>query len=438
MSRTWTALALCLGLIAPLGALATEIGTVAASNTQIDGTPPNAPTRTLQLSDRLSLDERVVSSATGNGQFLFDDQTSLTIAPNTDIVLDSYVYDPARDAGDIAVSFNKGVMRFIGGRISKSSDATVTTPVATIGIRGGIALMQMTSDTDLTVTHVAGEYTKVTSGGSTLTLSRTNATATVQQGQPPVYVGVASSGEIGALYDALQGDGDGGSTNAGGVPGSGLAGLGDDSTAAGLPPVATDGAAPEDVETLDNNFNISGLEPADQNLRVQNETFIRDTAENAGGVVVPIGGEGLVRGQLIWRNTSDLDLHLFLPDGAGEVFFGNPSITFNDGGATATLDADNLGGVVNVQPDQRVENIAVTGTNIPAGTYTFIVDNFSNRGNAVTDFELITTGNGRDFTSTRGSLGAGEESPGIPVVSPGGQFEPPSAGGADNTRSPGS
>jgi hypothetical protein len=32
---------------------------------------------------------------------------------------------------------SKGVMRFVGGQISHSSGATVTTPVATIGVRGG-------------------------------------------------------------------------------------------------------------------------------------------------------------------------------------------------------------------------------------------------------------------------------------------------------------
>ena len=43
-----------------------------------------------------------------------------------------------------------------------------------------------------------------------------------------------------------------------------------------------------------------------------------------GGVFVPVGGDGVIRGQLVWTSNADLDLHLILPDNQ-EVFFANPN-----------------------------------------------------------------------------------------------------------------
>ena len=76
------------------------------------------------------------------------------------------------------------------------------------------------------------------------------------------------------------------------------------------------------------------------------------TSSSGGGGFIPVGGTGVIRGQLIWTTSADLDLHLTLPD-EQEVFFGNPHVTFNSGKATATLDHDNLGGIIDAPPDKR-------------------------------------------------------------------------------------
>ncbi len=139
--------------------MATDIGSVAAVNTDVTGTPPTAAKRFLNITDDVVLDEQIISSETGNAQLLFLDQTSLTVSPKSEIVLDRYVYDPGQGAGDIAVGMTKGVLRFIGGRITKNSEATVRTPITTIGIRGGIMLL-VVSDNMVRVVHTAGDYTR--------------------------------------------------------------------------------------------------------------------------------------------------------------------------------------------------------------------------------------------------------------------------------------
>jgi uncharacterized protein YfaP (DUF2135 family) len=117
----------------------------------------------------------------------------------------------------------------------------------------------------------------------------------------------------------------------------------------------------------------------------------------SGGGFVNVGGTGAIRGQLIWQTAADLDLHLTLPDNQ-HVFFANRTASFNGGAATATLDTDNRGNVISVPPDQRVENIAVTGT--PAsGIYSFFVHSFSTP-NPSDPCTLLVTGNGGLTTQT--------------------------------------
>jgi hypothetical protein len=146
------------------------------------------------------------------------------------------------------------------------------------------------------------------------------------------------------------------------------------------------------------------------------------------GVLVGIGGNGLIRGQLVWALTNDLDLHM-LPPGATigsplEVAFFRRNVTFNGGGALAQLDKDNLGGQIDAPPNLRVENIVVTGTAIPAGAFQFFVVNYSANGNASTPFTLTLTGNGGATVQTiTGNLQTtGQQSPIYTVTSPGGSF----------------
>jgi hypothetical protein len=72
---------------------------------------------------------------------LFLDQTTLSLAPNTTIVLDRFVFDPDRGTGEIGLQLTEGALRFIGGTLSRQQDAVIRTPTSTIGIRGSSALI---------------------------------------------------------------------------------------------------------------------------------------------------------------------------------------------------------------------------------------------------------------------------------------------------------
>lgn len=73
---------------------------------------------------------------------LFLDQSSLTIGPDAEITIDEFVYDPATKQGKISLNLVKGLVRVVGGDISKTNETLVKTPVGTIGIRGGITMAE--------------------------------------------------------------------------------------------------------------------------------------------------------------------------------------------------------------------------------------------------------------------------------------------------------
>ncbi|MEX2520118.1 MAG: FecR domain-containing protein [Paracoccaceae bacterium] len=411
LSAALTALVLCASPLA-----ATEIGIMGASNPDILGTPPTASERLLVLGDAVFQNEEIVSGPDGLGFAMFPDQTTLTIAPNSRLVLDRYVYDPDTGAGEIGVSLVAGAVRFIGGRISKSSDAVIKTPVGTIGIRGGTAIVAAGPDGDTTVTFIAGEYARATSGGDELFISRASGQARLD-GSSATYLGVADMATTAALSGRFRTPGDGGAPAARARGSSG--GLAEvNSFAAGgvsAATVSTTGLYLDSSESLHDVFDISAVQALDQSIFFSDADNLNLVTE--GTDFVDVGGDGLVRGQLVWQDFSDLDLHLILPNGAGEVAFFNREIFFNDGGAVARLDIDNLGGVINAQPDKRIENIVVTGENIPPGRYLFFVDAFSISGPGPTAYTLTVSGDGgASIQRQEGALGPGQDGPPLTVI----------------------
>jgi len=94
--------------------------------------------RTLRVGVDMEADEKVTTKENDRAHLVFLDGTSLTVGPNSSLVIDKYVYDPEKKTGEMALTVSKGTLRFVGGVISKKSEVKVTTPSASMGIRGGI------------------------------------------------------------------------------------------------------------------------------------------------------------------------------------------------------------------------------------------------------------------------------------------------------------
>ncbi|MFG1349123.1 FecR domain-containing protein [Xanthobacter autotrophicus] len=168
-----------LALIAATGpvlAQSPSVGTAAAVNPRSTG----SGTRTLELGSNIVHRERIETSASGSVQVLFVDKTTLNIGPNSNLLIDEFVYDPNAKKGSMAISLTKGAVRFVGGNASHTDGAEVKTPVATIGIRGGVAaILHRDGETQailqfgtLTIVGPSGETVVVRRPGFMVTVSR--------------------------------------------------------------------------------------------------------------------------------------------------------------------------------------------------------------------------------------------------------------------------
>lgn len=157
----FSAFVLALLTTVPVWAQSIDIGRVSAVNPAAAGRRPTAPPQVLQIGYNVQQNERITTDAGGRAHLMFVDQSAITVGPNSDIVLDRFVFDPARDTGALAVTAARGALRFIGGRVSKSGDVTITTPVGTAGIRGGVSIVQVIDERSALFVHIYGQSTRI-------------------------------------------------------------------------------------------------------------------------------------------------------------------------------------------------------------------------------------------------------------------------------------
>ena len=77
---------------------------------------------------------------TGNGKvgIEFIDNTRVDVTEHSKLLIDEFVYDPNTKKGKLSLKAKLGTVRYASGQIAKNSatDVLITTPTATIGVRG--------------------------------------------------------------------------------------------------------------------------------------------------------------------------------------------------------------------------------------------------------------------------------------------------------------
>lgn len=94
----------------------------------------------------------------------FVDGTTLTLGPNADVVIDEFVYNPNGGKNSAALRVTAGAARFVAGALEQvggTEAIKVSTPVATIGIRGTDFFIEM-QDQHLSVALFSGYRVAVT------------------------------------------------------------------------------------------------------------------------------------------------------------------------------------------------------------------------------------------------------------------------------------
>ncbi len=108
--------------------------------------------------DEVFQNAKVYTKEYGSMEVLLDDGTSLTVAPNSSVTIDEYVYAGRQSTGSLSLSLAKGAVRFVSGRMTSDS-YKVTTQVATIGVRGTTFWLNERPDGNLEVWTLDGTVT---------------------------------------------------------------------------------------------------------------------------------------------------------------------------------------------------------------------------------------------------------------------------------------
>jgi hypothetical protein len=188
----------------PAGAAETRIGAATAVIPDTSGTLITGVAVTVLDGSDVFKQQRVLTEAQGRAQLAFLDGSALTVGPNSDVTLDEFVFDPDAGRGSARVVAAKGVLRYVGGKISKTTDVAITTPSATIGIRGGIVVVDIDAGGRTNAYFLYGERMSMTANGITQVAQRPGSVISLTPGQPPAPARLASFGEMRQALNGLQ------------------------------------------------------------------------------------------------------------------------------------------------------------------------------------------------------------------------------------------
>lgn len=176
------AVAAARGLL-PAPALAQQVGVATAVNPTTESTNPGATPVNLTVGANIVHKERIHTTPAGSVQLLFLDKSTLSIAPNTDLVIDKYVYDPKSNSGHMLANLAAGALRFVGGALSHQGEASITTQDAAIGIRGGTVTVVHGPNGTKVIDHFG--IITIRNGAGIVTLSRPDFFVTVVNWNTP-------------------------------------------------------------------------------------------------------------------------------------------------------------------------------------------------------------------------------------------------------------
>ncbi|MGC2857435.1 FecR domain-containing protein [Novispirillum sp. DQ9] len=140
-----------------------------SSTRAISGAPTN--TTAVVLGDAVRAGEEFRTGPDGIIHILFLDQSSITLGPDSSLVLDTFTHDEATRSGKIVMTLHEGSVRIVGGANSKGNATEIRTPDSTVGILGGISIVE-TRGQQTNATFLFGQQMRVSNGTGTQTVTR--------------------------------------------------------------------------------------------------------------------------------------------------------------------------------------------------------------------------------------------------------------------------
>ncbi|MEH6405087.1 MAG: FecR domain-containing protein, partial [Sneathiella sp.] len=144
-----------------LGAVVGTIETIEGSATvrHTDGT-----SEVLQPGSDIYKDDIIETGGDGTLGLLMVDGSVLGVGPGSRMAIDNFAYDASTSDGNLGLSFLKGTVSFLSGKIAKNDydDVDIKVPFGSIGIRGTEFVVEIAADGAATVSVIDGRvYTAI-------------------------------------------------------------------------------------------------------------------------------------------------------------------------------------------------------------------------------------------------------------------------------------
>ena len=134
----------------PIGKVVTTSGSVTVEHASAVVVQANLPAASgvgqTKLGDLVYKADVVQTGADGKVGITFTDGTAFNLSSNARMVLDEFVYDPNGKSNSTLFSLTKGTFTFVAGKVAKTGDMKIETPVATMGIRGTTPHVEISDD----------------------------------------------------------------------------------------------------------------------------------------------------------------------------------------------------------------------------------------------------------------------------------------------------
>jgi hypothetical protein len=134
----------------PIGKVVKASGTVTIEHANAVVVQANLPAAggvgQSKVGDPVYKGDVVQTGADGKVGITFNDGTAFNLSSNARMVLNEFVYDPNGKSNSTLFSLTKGTFTFIAGKVAKTGDMKIDTPVATMGIRGTTPHVEISDD----------------------------------------------------------------------------------------------------------------------------------------------------------------------------------------------------------------------------------------------------------------------------------------------------
>jgi hypothetical protein len=136
------------GTAKPIGKVVTAVGSVTIEHVNAVVVQANVAGQAQQtkVGDSVYLGDVVQTGADGKISITFTDGTAFNLSSNARMALNDFVYDPNGKSNSTFFSLTKGTFTFVAGKVAKTGDMKIDTPVATMGIRGTTPHVEISDD----------------------------------------------------------------------------------------------------------------------------------------------------------------------------------------------------------------------------------------------------------------------------------------------------